>query len=120
MFHLSGQDNGLYFFFGRTDVKRCAVCRSLTNKWDESLASLPIASEPKYDVSYSYDGVLVVTSRFKDAVDSAGLSGMLFRPLQRRLFAARPREVVPFDAVRRGTRFENRSESCGQYESVVG
>lgn len=120
MFRLSSQDNGLSFFRGRADVKRCAVCNRLLNKWEEDLASVPITKAPKYDLSYSYDGVLVATRRVKELVDRERLVGMAFRPLQRDLFAARPSAVVAFDAKGRDTRFEDKCETCGSYESVTG
>lgn len=120
MYRLSAQDNGLYFFYDRPDVKRCQVCRALLKKWEEVLAGVPIVKPPKYDASYSYDGVLVVTERFRKSVEARGITGLEFRPLRGNLFAARSGISVQFDAVRRGTRFEKQCESCGQYESVIG
>jgi hypothetical protein len=120
MFRLSAQDNGLYFFRARADVKRCSACSGLVDKWSEDLASVAIPTRPKHDVSYSFDGVLVATERFKEAVEGAGISGCTFWPIQNGLFAARPITAVQYDAVRRGTRFEGRCQSCGQYRSVVG
>jgi hypothetical protein len=96
------------------------VCRALLSKWEEDLACIPILTPPKYDASYSYDGVLVVTERFREVVETKGITGLEFRPVQGHVFAARSSMSVQFDAVRRGTRFEKRCESCGQYESVVG
>lgn len=113
MFRLSAQDNGFHFFRDRADVKRCPVCKTLLDKWGEDLASVPIPNLPRYDVSCSYDGVLVATQRFKELVENAGISGMVFWPLQRNLFAARSSTTLSFDAVRHGTRFESRCESCG-------
>jgi hypothetical protein len=120
MFILSADDNDLTFFDERQDVRRCPVCGQLTNKWDEELISLPLNPLPKADVSYSLDGVLVVSSRFKNVVEGAGAAGLGFHPLQAGLFAARSVDAVPFDAERRETRFEGRCATCGLYESVVG
>ena len=120
MFRQSSQDNGLYFLYDRADLRRCAVCNQLLNKWEEDLASVPITKTPRYNFSYSYDGVLVATRRVKELIEGEGLVGMTFRPLQRDLFAARPSAVVAFDAKGRGTRFENKCDTCVSYESVVG
>lgn len=120
MFRLSLQHDGLFFFRGRAGVKRCAACNQLINKWEEDLRPVPIPKAPKYDLSYSHDGVLVATPRIKELIEREGLVGMAFRPLQEGLFAARPTAVVAFDAERRGTRFEDKCETCGSYESVVG
>jgi len=120
MYRVSAQDNDLYFFREREDVRRCATCRLLLDKWNEDLSSVPIAHLPKYDLSYSYDGVLVATRAFKEAVESAAIGGMIFRPLQRGLFWAGPQSTVAFDAARRGTKFEDLCPTCGQYEAVTG
>src|SRR5262245_698106 len=120
MFRLSAQDNGWHFFRDRDDVRRCLDCNSLTDKWSEDFASIPAAPETKHDLSYTYDGVLVVAVRFKEAVQNLGITGMQFRSLQKHLFAARPTAIAPFDGARRKTRFENQCKSCEQYESVVG
>jgi hypothetical protein len=80
----------------------------------------PIVKPPKYDASYSYDGVLVVTERFREVVEAKGITSLEFRPLQGRLFSARSNTSVQFDAVLQGTRFIKRCDTCGNYESVVG
>jgi hypothetical protein len=120
MFILSADDNDLYFFRNRTDVRRCPVCRQLTNKWEEDVASVPLTPPPRNDISYSYDGVLVVSPRFRATMAEGGASGLAFRPLQAGFFAARSVHTVPFDAARRKTRFEKRCGVCGEFESVVG
>jgi hypothetical protein len=120
MFELLAPDNDLYFFRGRLDVTRCVSCGELTKKWEEDLSSVPIPDRGSYDVSYSYDGVLVVSTRFREVVELEGIAGVEFRPLQAGLFSAASVTVVPFDAKARETRFENRCPNCRRYESVVG
>jgi hypothetical protein len=89
-------------------------------KWEEDLASVPIPKVPRQDLSYSYDGVLVASPRFRQVVEERKIDGAVFRPLQAGLFWLRPSIVVEFDAQARGTVFETRCERCGSYESVVG
>lgn len=125
IFRFSEEHNGLYFFEGRTDVKRCPVCKELLAKWDEDLTVehlvVPIhRRKKKYDISCSYDGVQVVSRRFKDLYDRSGMTGLRFTDLGDDAFATRATVVVPFDAQRRGTRFVKKCETCGRYESVVG
>jgi hypothetical protein len=102
-------------------VKRCEKCGDLTNKWDESLAGLVI-KERQYDVSVTYDGVVVVSDVFKRACDVASLSGLAFRrlPSDPGFYSIRPLRVVPFDYERRKTRFLNKCDMCGAWEAVVG
>lgn len=120
VFILSADDNDLALFGDRDGLRRCQMCRQLTNKWDEELASVPLSPAPEADASYSLDGVLVVSSRFKNVVERGGPSGLAFRRLQAGFFAARSVDAVPFDSERRKTRFENRCDACGQCESVIG
>lgn len=104
-----------------TEVRRCDVCGELTSKWDELLSHL-IIRKRKYDISITYDGVLVVSQRFKSIYEASGLAGLVFRQLPNdpEYFAVTAERVVEFDAERRQTRFIKRCSHCGHYESVVG
>ncbi len=120
MFRLSSTDNGLYFFRDRRDVARCGGCHSLTSKRSEDLASVSIARELPFDLSTSYDGVLVASKHFVSAASDVDSSALELRNLQKGLLAIRPTVVVAFDSKKRGTRFERQCAACGQYESVIG
>ncbi|HRI68290.1 MAG TPA: hypothetical protein PK156_28870 [Polyangium sp.] len=74
----------------------------------------------KYDISGSYDGVDVASRRFKDLYERSGMTGLQFKELGDDAFAIRATNVVAFDAVRRGTKFEKKCDACGIYESVTG
>jgi hypothetical protein len=117
VFRLSAHDNGLYFFRGRPDVTRCVSCSALTNKWGEDLSRVPIPKKIGRDFSYSYDGVLVASSRVVACLQTHPAS---ITPLDSGWFALRPEAVVAFDSVKRKTRFVKQCTACGQYESVVG
>ena len=119
-FTMYGHDNDLSFFKGRDDVKRCSSCGLLVAKWDEELGVVSIPHHLRYDVSSSYDGVVVVSRRFRDVYESAGLNGLEFTPLTGSYFALRATNTVAFDSAKRGTRFVKKCGTCGQYESVVG
>lgn len=105
----------------RADVRRCEACGTLLDKWNESLVEL-VVKKRKFDISHTYDGVIVVSARFKSVYKSAELSGLHFRQLpdDPDFFAIRPERAVEYDPERRGTRFENRCSQCGLYESVAG
>jgi len=125
MYWFSESDNGLYFFYGRADVKRCPACEELLAKWDEDLTValnvIPIhRRKRRYDISSSYDGVSVVSRRFKELYDRTALTGLRFSDLGDDAFAICATEVVQFDTQRRGTRLEKKCDVCGRYESVVG
>ena len=105
----------------RVGVHRCVTCGQLTRKWAEPLLGLVIKKR-KYDISITYDGVVVVSKRFKSLVEEAPLSGLTFRvlPNDPGFYSIYPPMVVPFDSERRKTQFIKPCQQCGQYESVVG
>jgi hypothetical protein len=90
-------------------------------KWDESLHGLTLRKR-RYDISETYDGVTVVTQRFKSVYMVGGLSGLSFRQLSNdtEYFAIQAVRSVPFDAERRRTRFLGLCPTCKRYESVIG
>ncbi len=105
----------------RSGVRRCESCGELLNKWEESLTGL-VLKKRKYDISVTYDGVTVVSIRFKTAYEKECLSGLSFRQLpdDPDFFAISAAEKVEFDAERRKTRFVKPCPACNHFESVVG
>jgi hypothetical protein len=120
MFTMYGHDNDISFFEDREDAKRCATCGQLLAKWEEDLSTVRMPRKLKYDVSTSYDGVVVVSARFRELYEAKGMTGLQFIPLSESAFAIQATRLVQFDAVSRGTRFVDKCDACGQYESVVG
>ncbi len=102
-------------------LRRCATCGHLLAKWDETLTGLRIKKR-RYDISCTYDGIDVVSHRFKEVCETNNLTGLKFIPLpdDPDFFQIQATEIVPFDAERRGTRFEKQCPTCGHFESVVG
>ena len=105
----------------RPGFRRCQTCRELLAKWDEPLSGLKL-KKSRYDISATYDGVVVVSLRFKTICENAGLSGLTFQQLPNdpTFFAIRAKRAVAFDAERRKTRFINPCSKCGRFETVVG
>ncbi|MBL8821905.1 MAG: hypothetical protein JNJ77_04900 [Planctomycetia bacterium] len=102
-------------------IHRCEICGELTSKWEEPLLGLVIKKR-KYDISITYDGVLIISQKFKSACSDNNLSGLVFRQLSNDadFFAVQASKTVEFDAERRKTRFIQPCNQCGRYESVVG
>lgn len=105
----------------RSGVRRCEACGELLAKWEEPLVGL-VVKKRKYDISVTYDGVVVVSGRFKVAYEQNGLSGLVFRQLpdDPAFFSVQATRVVAFDADRRKTRFTKPCSVCGRFESVIG
>jgi hypothetical protein len=101
--------------------RRCAKCGELLAKWDEPLTGLRI-KKSHFDISATYDGVVVVSDAFRAVYDSNGLGGLRFIPLldHPAFSSVQAMASVEFDAERRGTRFVKQCFFCGRYESVVG
>jgi hypothetical protein len=117
---IRGPDNGTYMF-----DERAESCRACGSRRD-LLATNPRYAFPrrsKLDVSTTYDGQLIVSSRFKEWVDRAGLEGAVFHPFQDdpRHFHLLSDRVLPFDTAARGTRFIGAiCGECGQAAEVIG
>lgn len=105
----------------RSSLNRCEECGDLRDKWNESLENL-VLKKRKFDISSTYDGIVVVSTQFKSVYESAGLSGLTFRPLpgDKSFYAIRADRIVEYDAEQRGSRFIKPCPRCGSYESVVG
>lgn len=105
----------------RSGVQRCEKCEDLADKWAEPLRGLVIKVR-HFDISTTYDGIVVVSDAFKKAYDEASLTGLVFRALPsdpdfHNIQAVR---VVAFDYERRKTRFLKECSMCGHWESVIG
>jgi ribosomal protein S14 len=105
----------------RAQARRCEVCGELLDKWNEPLDGL-VLTKRRYDISVTYDGVDVVSTRFRTLYEEHELSGLEFRQLpdDPSFFAIHATRTVEFDAERRQTRFENKCSECGHYKSVIG
>jgi len=102
-------------------IHRCDRCGELTSKWDEPLLGVNI-NKRKYDLSITYDGVLIASEKFKSVYAANNLLGLEFRrlPNDTQFFAIHATRTVEFDAERRKTRFIKPCQTCGRCESVVG
>ncbi len=105
----------------RAGVERCQACGELLHKWEEPLSGL-VVKRRRYDIGITYDGIEVVSGRFKYVYEETELTGLVFRQLpdDPSFFSIRASRAVAFDAERRGTRFEKRCAICGHFDSVIG
>lgn len=102
-------------------LPRCKACGELLEKWSEPLNGLKLRKRI-YDMSSTYDGIRIVSERFRAVYSEAALSGLEFRELPNDpgFYAIRPTRAVEFDVERRKTRFLKPCPNCGRFESVVG
>jgi hypothetical protein len=120
---LSAQDNNTFFFEDPLPDGVC--CPQCGTCLDYAYAPRKLSYGPlrRYDVSYTYDGRLILSAR---AVDKLGLRD---RPEEIHLvelehnpsvYYAMPTRVIAFDPAARQTRFEEPCACCDSFESVVG
>ena len=109
--------------YGKEGVPHPATCGTCGRKTD------PMFIRPTYrvkrrgrDIGATYDGYDVVSRRFRDFCEERDFPGMEFVPLPAddEFFVLRLSLVLPFDAERRGTRFEKPCPNCGAFYDVLG
>lgn len=116
-----GHDNDRYGFREAPGVVRCELCGEIADKWN--LRRRIVVHRPDaiaMDISTTYDGAVVVSRRFRSAVDDARLTGLTFEEVGSGYAVLWVDRRVKFDAQTRMTRFENPCARCGTYESVIG
>lgn len=98
----------------------CSACgRKLDSSWINPGYRVGRRSR---DACTTYDGYFLVSRRFRDAWESSGHEGAIFDrlPSDPEFFALRSNRRVSFDAVSRGTQFDDYCSSCRSYATVVG
>lgn len=100
---------------------RYSACGELLEK-NVGLVEDAHVSNVLFDVSSTYDGIEIVSERFKIVCEKNKLKGLVFTSLNNHelLYAIRAIRIVQFDTERRATRFGKYCESCRQYSSVAG
>jgi hypothetical protein len=114
---LSGPDNDSYMLRGPGSAPVCSSCGLLTDAtWVDPDFELV---DDRFDVSYTYDGYLIVSERFRAIAEGPGTQFIELAGV-RAFYSLVADDVVPFDAARRKTRFEQLCVECGRYFVVAG
>ena len=115
-----GQDNGGYYYREAPDEVFCPDCGSVIDR-DYTPRTLGRV-KPIYDVASTYDNHSIVSLKFKEFCERARIKDLDFIKVNESplVYDLRPRLVLEFDAARTKIRFENRCQTCNQFESVVG
>jgi hypothetical protein len=126
-FTLSGYDNDSFMcsstdrvFDYQPDLNLCPKCGYRTDF--EYINSDFKVKRRTNDISYTYDGYCIVSLKFKEACVRYRFKSLLFvlLPGDNEYFHFIPSCVVEFDSEKRKTRFENKCQICGNYESITG
>jgi hypothetical protein len=115
-FLLRGPDNHSYMYQGDARPPRCDECGAVQDpRWiDPSF----VLTNRTYDASYTYDGCLIVSERFRASIGGEAGVEVVELP-ENGYYQMVVGRTVRFDARRRGTRFENLCASCG-FRDVAG
>ena len=103
----------------RSGIRRCRTCGELLDKWEECPDDIEIR-DPSYDVSTTFDGVVVVSEAFRQVYEKGNLTGLRFKRLRCTppLYYISASRAVEFDYERSGTCFCDKCGSCGRYKTT--
>lgn len=120
---LSGHDNGALFFDNAPEGVLCPKCSSCLD-WSYVPERVKLHPSKRYDFSYTWDGRILVSPRFREFSVENRLEGserFIHISKNPELYYFRgPKEQIEFDVERRETQFSERCTACGSYEYVVG
>jgi hypothetical protein len=120
-YYLQGQDNDSYL---NADLyeKNISECLDFVRNREKYINQDFIVKRTKYEFSYTYDGALIVSQRFKDFCEKNKLKEIEFYQLkyQQEYYLFKVKKTIDFDVERRNTRFLEFNESCNEYNEVVG
>jgi predicted RNA-binding Zn-ribbon protein involved in translation (DUF1610 family) len=119
-YYLSVADSRSRMFRDDSSLKKCPTCGYRLDFFAHN-PQYGLRSAD-YDLCATYDGQLIGSLAFKRFCEEQNYSSIIFREfdLDEIHFHVIFENIVPFDAIRRKTRFEKLCPTCGNYESVVG
>jgi hypothetical protein len=116
-FALSVPDNDSYMLAGGGPPSACSTCGLINDRtWVDPGFELQKA---QFDASYTYDGYLIVSERFRSVTDGPG-AHFVALPSSPGFYSLVVDNRVPFDAARRKTVFEQPCDECGRFFVVAG
>ena len=109
--------------FGTDGVPHPATCAACGRKTDPTYINPHFrVKKRKRDLTMTYDGYALVSTRFRDFCELHSWTGAVFVPLpaDKNFFVFRLSDVLTFDSERRETRFGKRCSVCDAHYEVTG
>lgn len=109
--------------FGKEGIPHPATCPTCGRKTDPGYINPAFrVTHRSWDLAPTYDGYLLVSSRFRSFCEEnlAETVGFLPLPSDADFSVLQVDSRLAFDASRRGTRFEQPCPACKMYFSVIG
>ncbi len=98
-------------------ARRCPDCGRFTHPW-EDVGKLTGAAPG--DLCATWDGVYVMSLKFKDALDDAGVIGIEYKQVARTRFAVRPVDHVHLDISQALYQAKDFCLRCGRFATFQG
>jgi len=129
---LLGGDNNSYMY-NSVYPNCCGSCHFVTKQevnplfrlsrkhYDDSYINLrPVRKQ--YDVSYTWDGYLIVSKRFKHFCEEKSYQNAIFHALTQEpdYYYLESSKIIPLDYAKREVDFHNLCNKCNRYEWVIG
>ena len=120
---IQGNDNKQYAlqeFFDDDNRLRCSECGCLL---DPYYRSLEIDFKSKFDFSTTYDGVNIVSKRFKDYIQSEGYDNVIFFPVNNNnnfFYFHVLNEIIILDKEKTGIKYDKKCNACNYPEEIIG
>ena len=115
-FWLSGHDNGSFYYDG-TEVDACPEC-GLVNDLEWANPTFRVKRR-QLDLSYTYDGAAVASSRLADVIRSWPGVRLATLPADSGFYLVVIDQVVPSDPERSGTRMLDLCPTCGRFRQIA-
>lgn len=109
--------------YGKDGVAHPATCPTCGRKTDANYINPRFKAKRRtWDISQTSDGYVIASARFRQFCEKQDYQGVAFDtlPNDQEFFILRLSNLVPFDAERRETRFEDPCPKCKAFYSVVG
>ncbi len=115
---IDGADNG-YSMYENIRLKECDI---YSNVYDINLIDPAIKIRCVKDISSTYDGLVIVSERFKKFCLDENYHGLEFilLPKSPGLFWFKVNNIIKFDKEARKTRFLNYNIECDGYKEIIG
>lgn len=117
---LEGRDNGLFYYEDAPKGVLCERCGGCID-WEYAPQDLTAGVFLRFDVSYTYDGRIVLSERVLEILSTFDHSPKILQIGENpAFFSIMPRRIYEFDAITRGTRFTRYCDLCNRYSEVAG
>lgn len=116
---ISAYDNHSYMYEPNESQDGCSSCGI---RWSQSINLKFKLKRKNYDISYTYDGYCIVSSKFKEFCTMQDYNGLDFQPLPNNstFFWFTCDNLVNLDIIRRKVVQKNYCNKCQRFYDVAG